>query len=159
MDHRPRRQALIASILRRQHVESQDQLQAILAEQGITVAQATLSRDLRALGVVKGPSGYFLPDQPGPLPAYEPGALARTLGMFVRSVDVGGNLVVLRTGPGHAQIVALELDRSPPENILGTIAGDDTIFIAARSENRAQQLAESLRRNAGLDSALHGVGA
>lgn len=150
MNHRPRRHSLIAHLLRSQSVESQEHLQELLAAKGVHVAQATLSRDLRALGVVKGPSGYFLPDEVRVAPIVGEGSLARTLNMFVRSVDVGGSLVVLRTGPGHAQIVALELDRSPPDNMMGTIAGDDTIFIASRSERRAQQLASWLRDQAGL---------
>ena len=66
--------------------------------------------------------------------------------MFVVRIEAGGNLVVLRTGPGHAQVVALEFDRRPPEGLMGTIAGDDTVFLATKSERRASALARELRQ-------------
>lgn len=174
MDHRPRRRSQIQELLRSERVESQEHLQELLQARGVIVAQATLSRDLRALGVVKGPSGYFLPDDLRLVGAagHAGGAsrvrlngdvhstLERSLQMYVQKVDVGGNLIVLRTGPGHAQIVGLEIDRAPLDGVMGTIAGDDTIFIAVRSERRAHHLARELRHAAGLDARpLAGVGA
>ncbi|MCC6285283.1 MAG: arginine repressor [Phycisphaerales bacterium] len=153
MDQRPKRQAQISALLRAQRVESQEHLQTLLAERGVHVAQATLSRDLKALGVMKGSSGYVLAEDLGGLaslpgevdgPSENP-ALQRAVGMFVVRVDVGGSLVVLRTGPGHAQVVALELDRRPPDGLMGTIAGDDTVFLAMKTERRAAMLARELR--------------
>ena len=153
MDQRLKRQAQITSLLRAQRIESQEHLQELLSERGVQVAQATLSRDLKALGVMKGPSGYVLAEDLGgyasplgePDAASENPALQRAIGMFVVRVDAGGTLVVLRTGPGHAQVVALEFDRRPPEGLMGTIAGDDTIFLAMKSERRAATLARDIR--------------
>lgn len=118
-----------------------------LERAGIRATQATISRDLRELGAVKGPSGYELPtDQQ----RRDGAGLGRALQAYLLSAKATGVLVVLRTGAGHAQIVALELDRTPPEGVLGNIAGDDTIFVATTSEQRAQRLESELRGIAGL---------
>lgn len=149
MAGRARRQARLLDLLRAGPVESQDRLQALLASDGIQATQATISRDLRELGVLKGADGYVLPDE-----GHErtgSAALARALESFLVSAKAAGVLVVLRTGPGHAQVIALELDRHPPAGVLGTIAGDDTIFVAIESQSRAIELADEMRALAGLD--------
>jgi transcriptional regulator of arginine metabolism len=130
-------------------VVSQEQLQALLERDGIRATQATLSRDLRELGVVKGPAGYSLPGEGAP--ARRDGKeLAHTLKSYLTSVDRGGNLLVLRTGPGRAQPVALELDNARLEGVLGTVAGDDTIFVAAKSNEQAGHLLRFFKTAAGV---------
>jgi len=137
-------------LLRARPVDSQERLQSLLAADGIRATQATISRDLRDLGVMKGADGYVLPsneqrvDRPS-------AALTRVVQSFLVSAKATGVLVVLRTGPGHAQVIALELDRQPPAGVLGTIAGDDSIFVAVESDTRAEDLAGELRSIAGLD--------
>ena len=148
MAGRARRQARLLDLLRAGPVESQDRLQALLAADGIQATQATISRDLRELGVLKGANGYVLPEGHE---RSEGAALARALESFLVSAKAAGVLVVLRTGPGHAQVIALELDRTPPSGVLGTIAGDDTIFVATESDTRARDLADEMRAMAGLD--------
>jgi transcriptional regulator of arginine metabolism len=145
-----RRQARIRDLLERGPVASQEQLQSLLAKDGLRATQATISRDLRELGVVKGPDGYVLPSNQQRSRA-GPASLQRALAAYLVSAKAAGVLVVLKTGPGHAQVIALELDRLPPEGVLGTIAGDDTIFVAAESTKRAQELAADLREAARLD--------
>lgn len=147
MDEQHRRRELIADVLARGPVESQEKLTEMLAKHGVRATQATISRDLREIGAVKGPDGYVLPTVPPP--GSEIG-LERALKGFVKGVDRGATLVVLKTGPGHAPLVAAELDKTPPAGVIGTIAGDDTIFIATRSERAAVQLVQRLRTLGGL---------
>ncbi len=142
MSLRQRRHAAIAGLLERESIPSQESLAAHLAERGIEATQTTLSRDLRELGVVKGPGGYRLGDAP-----YDSGQakLAEVLAGHVLSAEVTPPLVVLKTGPGRAQIVAFELDRAGLADVLGTVAGDDTIFIAATSAKAAKALLAHIR--------------
>lgn len=149
---RARRQQLISDLLSREMVPSQERLRVLLAERGIEATQATLSRDLREMGVVKGPAGYVLLGQayevvqPAADPARDGSVIAesldRVMGEYVVSAVRAGNLVVLKTPPGHAQIVAVELDRRTPHGIAGTVAGDDTIFVACISERIAEAFCE-----------------
>ena len=150
---RPRRHRWIAQIIEKGHVESQEHLQALLAERSVHVAQATLSRDLRELGVVKGPGGYALPGVTpagAPLPAANGRALADALRAYLLRADRGGNLVVLGTGPGHAAALALAIDRAELPGVLGTVAGDDTVFVAARTEKAAREVLDTALEQAGL---------
>jgi transcriptional regulator of arginine metabolism len=121
----------------------------MLSHARMNVTQATLSRDLRDLGVVKGPRGYLLPNHLAGPPA-EARHLERLLPAELLAAAVGGNLVVLRTQPGHANALAVEIDKAQLREALGTIAGDDTIFIAARGPGQARRLLRRLRRSAGL---------
>lgn len=153
MSGRIRRQQIIADILQRQPVASQEELRDLLRERGIGVTQATLSRDLREIGAVKTLRGYQLPGDAAAAKANgvaRSSGLARTLSGFVTAVDVAGNLVVLRTGPGHAQLVALEIDRAGLEGVVGCLAGDDTLFLAIAATSRARALGHDMRRLAGL---------
>jgi transcriptional regulator of arginine metabolism len=149
MDDRARRREIIREVLSRGTVANQEQLAKFLADRGVRTTQTTLSRDFRAMGVVKGPDGYVLPESKT---APETRELARTLSTFVTDVTVGGTIVVLSTGPGHAQIVALELDRGPPDGVIGTVAGDDTIFVATRSAAAAKRVGATLREESGMHS-------
>jgi transcriptional regulator of arginine metabolism len=149
------RHARIAELVRTRAIKSQAELVALLAEVGLTVTQATLSRDLEELGAVKlrgadgEPSVYVMPDEgEGPLrPSVDaPARMVRVLEELLTSAEANGNLVVLRTPPGAAQYVASALDRSGLPDILGTIAGDDTILVIARENDGGEKLAENLRR-------------
>ncbi|MFN6119475.1 MAG: arginine repressor, partial [Actinomycetes bacterium] len=135
-------------------VTSQPQLLDLLATEGITATQATVSRDLDDLGAVKVrvPSG----DTVYAIPEYEPARqapqdhLRRVMGEWVAEVRSAGHLVVLRTPPGCAHVVASALDRSNLPSIIGTVAGDDTLLCVADEETGGPALAAMLREMAGL---------
>jgi transcriptional regulator of arginine metabolism len=132
---RVRRQKLISEFIRSGRVTSQDDVAALLSQHGFSTTQATVSRDLEQLGAVKvrrgGVSCYSLPDQiePGDWPADR---LRRVLVEWVQSVDAAGQLVILKTSPGSAHLVALAIDQARLPEVAGTVAGDDTIFVAVR---------------------------
>jgi transcriptional regulator of arginine metabolism len=125
-----RRRQLIAHRLQGSLVESQEVLASILKDEGIDTTQATISRDLAAIGALKGPDGYVLSgvDVHAPLESIRDHAL---------SVTAAASIVVIKTAPGHAHIVGVELDRHPPPGVLGTIAGDDTLFLATADPTSA----------------------
>lgn len=152
MATRPQRHALIAAVLGEGSVRSQDALLARLAERGVATTQATLSRDLREMGVLKGPEGYRLAGAaPAPVRGLAAtGALERVVSQYVIAIREGVGLIVLKTGPGHAQVVALEFDRTPLNGVIGTVGGDDTVFIATDTLQRVGSLAKELREVAGL---------
>ncbi len=129
------RHARIVGVIRERAVHSQTELAELLAAEGIQVTQATLSRDLEELGAVKVSGAYLIPeDGKRPLRDAEhaPARLVRLLRELLTGVDASGNLVVLRTPPGAAQFLASALDRSGLPDVVGTIAGDDTILVVAR---------------------------
>ncbi len=134
---RTRRHRAIRALLARGPIRSQGDLRDSLETQGIDVTQATLSRDLREIGVVKGPGGYRLPGKPVSVPA---DVLEDAIRRELVSAAATGALVVLRTEPGHANALAIDLDTSPTKEILGTIAGDDTVFVATPSPRHARRL-------------------
>lgn len=148
------RQQALARLVGQHQVTNQPQLVQLLAGEGIVATQATVSRDLDDLGAMKvrvpgGESVYAIPD-------YEPARLAphdqlrRVMGEWVAEVERSGNLVVVRTPPGCAHVVASALDRSGMTELLGTVAGDDTLLCVATEEAGGQQLASVLRDLAGL---------
>ena len=148
------RQQAIARLVGQNQVTNQPQLVDLLAGEGIIATQATVSRDLDDLGAMKvrvpgGESAYAIPD-------FEPARLApqdqlrRVMGEWVAEVEHSGNLVVVRTPPGCAHVVASALDRSGMAELLGTVAGDDTLMCVATEEAGGQQLAAVLRDLAGL---------
>jgi transcriptional regulator of arginine metabolism len=147
------RQARIVELVTQVAVHSQSELLTLLKAEGIDTTQATLSRDLDELGAVKlrgadgGAPVYVVPDDGSPVRGIEGGTtrLSRVLGELMVSADASGNLAVLRTPPGAAQYVASALDRAALHDIVGTIAGDDTIFVVAREPLTGAQLAARLR--------------
>ncbi|MGH3811591.1 MAG: arginine repressor, partial [Pseudonocardiaceae bacterium] len=146
------RQARIVDLVTHRAVRSQTELAALLAGEGIEVTQATLSRDLDELGAVKlrgvdsGAPVYVIPEDGSPVRAVEGGTarLARVLSELLVSADASANLVVLRTPPGAAHFVASALDRAALTDVVGTIAGDDTILVVARGPLPGAKLAERL---------------
>jgi transcriptional regulator of arginine metabolism len=141
-DSKERRQRTMAELIRSQALASQDELADRLGSLGYAVAQATISRDLEQIGAVKvrrdGQLSYALPEQVRDAPAPR---LAAVLRDWVRSVDAAANLVVIKTPPGSAHLVGVVLDQFALPEIVGTICGDDTIFVAARSAAAADALA------------------
>ncbi|MGH2721218.1 MAG: arginine repressor [Actinomycetota bacterium] len=149
------RQRRIVRLLRERPVGSQNELAVLLRAAGYRATQATVSRDLEELGVVRvrreGHIVYELPSQePGLRPA---DLLGRTLAVSVLSVETTGNLIVVHTPPGHAQMVALAIDQSAQQGIVGTVAGDDTILVVVREGFRPAGVERDLRSLAGLPQA------
>lgn len=148
-DLKTQRQRAIAELIRSNALSSQEELAEQLAAQGYTVTQATISRDLEQIGAVKvrrdGELSYALPEQVSASPAPR---LATVFREWVRSIDTATNLIVIKTPPGSAHLVGVVLDNSAIEEIVGTICGDDTIFIACRSDGEAETLASRLRATA-----------
>ena len=149
MLEKPRRQQRILQHVVGGPVTSQEQLAGLLRAEGFSVTQATLSRDLRELGVMKGPAGYAVPEH-APAHVNGDGELSRALKNYLVRAESGGNLAVLHTGPGRAALLELELDRARMKPVMGTIAGDDTIFVATRSARDAGRVVREVRRMAGM---------
>jgi transcriptional regulator of arginine metabolism len=135
------RQARVAALLERTTVHSQGELAQLLSREGVYVTQATLSRDLEDLGAEKvrqpdGGQAYAVPaggQRPRPFDNADPDArLARLLEELLVSAEASGQLVVLRTPPGGAHLLASALDRTPPPEVMGTVAGDDTVLLICR---------------------------
>ncbi len=154
MTTKVQRQAAIARLVGEHEVTSQPELIELLSSQGIDATQATVSRDLDDIGAVKvrvasGNTVYaipqFEPDRLAPLDQ-----LRRVMGEWVAEVAQSGNIVVLRTPPGCAHVVASALDRSRVEGMLGTVAGDDTLMCISADAD-GSQLAAQLRLLAGID--------
>ncbi|HET9353993.1 MAG TPA: hypothetical protein VFO32_08350 [Sphingomicrobium sp.] len=132
MNAKNQRQRLIADWLREFRVGSQEELVARLSIAGIAATQATVSRDLLELGAVKlkreGTIRYVMPDQVEP--GHAAAKLDRLLAEWVDAIIPAGNLLVLKTPPGSANLVANALDAAGIDEVAGTLAGDDTIFVA-----------------------------
>ena len=148
------RQHLVAKLLAQHAVSSQEQLVHLLAEEHVAATQATVSRDLDDLGAIKVRSGggetiYAIPELPRDQRAPED-HLGRVLGEWVVEVSHSANLVVLRTPPGTANVVGAALDRSGLDDVLGTVAGDDTLLVVATESVGGAALAARLRDLAGL---------
>jgi len=147
------RQARIVELITQRQVHSQSELITLLEAEGIGTTQATLSRDLDELGAVKlrgadgGTPVYVIPDDGSPVRGIEGGTarLARLLGDLLVSADASGNLAVLRTPPGAAHYLASALDRAALHDVVGTIAGDDTLMVVAREPLTGAQLVALLR--------------
>ncbi len=149
------RHARIVSILGERRVHSQAELAAALTAGGFDVTQATLSRDLEELGAVKlrtpdgGLPSYVIPEDGAPFTARAahdapPQRLVRLIGELLVSAEASANLVVLRTPPGAAHFLASALDRAALPEVLGTIAGDDTIVVVARDADGGKALAQHI---------------
>lgn len=146
-----RRQAVILDIVQREPIRSQEQLRRRVKSEGFDVTQATLSRDIREIGLVKGGAdgAYQAPAQAVASPATAVHTLQRALGEYLARVDRVQQLVLLRTGPGQAQLLAVALDRARLPDVVGTVAGDDTILVIAPDTRRARALVKRLEDFAG----------
>ena len=149
------RQHIIKQLLAHNLVSSQDQLIDLLKEERIEATQATVSRDLDELGSVNvrvsgGTMVYAIPELPSEHHVHED-HLNRVLGEWVVGIGVSKNIVMLKTPPGSAHVVASALDRAGLETVLGTVAGDDTVMVVASQSCEGSVLAESLSQLSGLE--------
>lgn len=142
------RRAAILELLARGPVHSQAELAERLESAGQVANQATLSRDLRALGVVKGARGYALAPAGAPPPEDGAARLLQALGQYFRGALAAQNQVLIRTPPGGAQPLAAALDDAPPEGVLGTLGGEDTVLVITPDGRRARSLARWLEARA-----------
>ena len=141
------RQSLVLELVDHEAITSQEQLRERLDGRGIHVTQATLSRDIRDLGLVKrATDGAYR--RPGAAEAGTSGepqsVLRRAVAEFLRNFESVQQLVVLRTDPGQAQTLAVALDRVRLPDVVGTIGGDDTILVICRGEREAQAFTKQL---------------
>jgi transcriptional regulator of arginine metabolism len=141
-----RRQALILDLLAREPVRNQEQLRRGLRAVGVVATQATLSRDIKELGLVKrAADGAYQRPMPPLTPAGgTASALSRAVTEFVTGVDRVHHMIVLRTGAGQAHAAAIAIDRAQLTEVVGTIAGDDTILVIARDVRGARSLTDRL---------------
>jgi transcriptional regulator of arginine metabolism len=142
MDNLYRRNQIL-ELLRAGAVATQAELREKLARRGIHVTQATLSRDIEELGAVKTREGYRVPQTEAPAAPPQP-TLSVILKEFVREVRQASNLVVVKTHPGNAHSVAVSLDADQWPEVTGTVAGDDTIFIATPAARDAARLRKKI---------------
>ena len=145
MSAKKQRLAAIEKIIHAESIRSQDDLQKSLIDKGFDVTQATLSRDIRHLKIVKthdskGSYVYILPDMALQEPRLPTGLLDESV------VEFSGNLAVIKTRPGYAMGLASDIDEHVPEEILGTIAGDDTILVIPREGYTRTQVKDALAR-------------
>ena len=147
-----RRQAVILELIDREALHSQELLRRRLLQHGFEATQATISRDIKELGLVKraGDGAYQRSGVDALSPETVLTALERAAGEFVRRVDRVQQLVVVRTGAGQAQALALAIDRARLPEMVGTIAGDDTILVIAKDGRRAAAFVRRLGEFAGL---------
>ena len=145
---RAERQRAVVDMLREGPARTQDEVAAKLAEAGHSVTQAVVARDLEQIGAVKvkreGKLGYALPERLGER-NWAADRLTRIFAEWVQSVDTSGNMVVVRTPPGSTHLVGLAVDQAKFPEVVGTIAGDDALFIAVRSGLPPDPLAQRLR--------------
>ena len=137
----------LRALLSAGEISTQDELATELHRQKFTVTQSTISRDLRRLGAVKtqdstGRTVYRMPDEiSSPVPLLSSG-----LRDLLVDIEHNGSMIVIHTTPGSASLIARQLDHSRPEGILGTIAGDDTIFVAPASSRKIESTIEAIVR-------------
>ncbi|NIM49411.1 MAG: arginine repressor [Gemmatimonadales bacterium] len=146
-----KRHAAILELVRAQRVQNQEQLRSLLRAEGIEVTQATLSRDLHELRLVKltDPDGTVHYAPPPEASVLQP-PLEQLLPTLLISLEGVGNLLVLRTPAGSANAIASAIDRQGWKDVVGTVAGDDTILIIARSERARRGVTTRIRKLAGL---------
>jgi transcriptional regulator of arginine metabolism len=137
------RQGRILEIVRKQAVRSQEELAALLEQDGIEATQATLSRDIRELGLVKVRGGYQVSGELHSAPPDE--LLRRAFEQFVIRTGVSGNMIMIRTSPGNAHSIGVVLDAAQWPEVLGTIAGDDTVFVLLRSARLGKKVLIRIR--------------
>ena len=153
---KPQRQHRIAHLLEEQVISSQVQLVELLATEGLNLTQATVSRDLEELGAVKvripgGQMAYAIPELSKDRVAPEE-VLKKVLGEFLVEAGHSANIAVLRTPPGSAHVVASALDRAGLADVLGTVAGDDTVLVVCPPPDGGQKVSARLARLAGLEA-------
>jgi transcriptional regulator of arginine metabolism len=137
------RQKAILELLHKGPIESQEELQGFLAKRGFDAGQATLSRDIRELGLVKTYDGYMSASGVAVAEPVLP-SVSRLVREFVVEVRLAQNLLVLKTSVGSAQPVAAAMDAEDWPEVVGTLGGDDTILVISQDNKTAQQLARRI---------------
>lgn len=143
-----RRQSAILALVSGQPVRSQNDLRRLLAEMGIRATQATISRDVKELGLVKraADGAYRSVREAAETPAVPDERVRRAVAEYLRRVERVQHLLVLKTDPGQAPPLAFALDRAAWPEIVGTVAGDDTILVVVRTERGAKTLGRRVER-------------
>jgi len=143
------RQGAILRLVREQELSTQADLARALSEQGLEAVQATISRDIAQLGLVKvrGPQGRLVYSLPGAADLDRLSELTSALRRLVVGLEPTGNLVVIRTAPGNANALGRAFDDADLPEVAGCVAGDDTIFVAAREGTTGSELAQGLRHH------------
>jgi transcriptional regulator of arginine metabolism len=143
------RQGAILRLVRAQELSTQADLARALSEQGLEAVQATISRDIAQLGLVKvrGPQGRLVYSLPGAADLDRLSELTSALRRLVVGLEPTGNLVVIRTAPGNANALGRAFDDADLPEVAGCVAGDDTIFVAAREGTTGSELAQGLRHH------------
>ena len=133
------RQGQILQIVRSKGIYTQDELARELGERGVQTTQVTLSRDMREIGLVKTADGYrqLAAEKGGP-------ELASVVDDHMQDIRVAQNLVVLKTSPGNANSLAIAIDRQDLEEVVGTVAGDDTVLVIAADQEAAERFRQRL---------------
>jgi transcriptional regulator of arginine metabolism len=141
-----RRQAAILGLVDHHAITSQEELRGRLRGLGFSVTQATLSRDVRDLALVKHTSdgAYHRPGGDGASPGVSAARLQHAVAEYLTSVDQALQMVVLKTGIGQAQAFAIALDATDLDGVVGTVAGDDTVFVVCRDAVQATRVARQL---------------
>ena len=137
------RQDRILRIVRKCTVPSQEELSSVLRGEGIEVTQSTLSRDIRELGLVKARGLYQPADESKSAP--QAGSLRRAFEQFVIRTGLSGNMLMVRTSPGNAHSVGVVIDAAQWPEVLGTVAGDDTIFVLLRRGHMGKRVLKRIR--------------
>jgi transcriptional regulator of arginine metabolism len=133
------RQGQILQIVRSKGIYTQDELARELGERGVQTTQVTLSRDMREIGLVKTADGYrqLAAEKGGP-------ELASVVDDHMQDIRVAQNLVVLKTSPGNANSLAIAIDREELDDVVGTVAGDDTVLVIAADQEAAERFHQKL---------------
>ena len=144
------RQEKILEIIEKYEIETQDALMEQLCAEGYAVTQATVSRDIRDLDLVKvalpGGSYKYVAGGVSTKLSRSHGSISHAVANTVNSIRCAQNIIVLKTAAGMAQAVAIVIDRTPDESVLGCVAGDDTIFVAVTDSAAAESVAEKLKK-------------
>jgi transcriptional regulator of arginine metabolism len=138
------RQKAILDLVRGTEIASQEELLEGLLARKIDVSQSTLSRDIQELGLAKSGGVYTVMGAETPR-GNSDDAVRRTLREFLTDVSVAQNLVVVKSGPGHASTISRAIDETGWDEIVGSLAGDDTVFVAVRNEREARRVADRIR--------------
>lgn len=135
------RQGQILKIIRSKGIYTQEELARELSEMGVQATQVTLSRDMRELALVKTPEGYRQ------LPAETGGpSLDDVIEEYLQDIRIAQNLVVLRTSPGNANTLAIAIDREELQEVVGTVAGDDTVLVITADNKQAERFRQEMLR-------------
>lgn len=137
------RQARILEVVRKSRVRSQEELSVLLKREGVEVTQSTLSRDIGELGLVKARGSYQVSGETNSI--LPENAVRRAFEQFVIDSGVSGNIAMLKTSPGNAHSIGVVLDAAQWPEVLGTVAGDDTVFVLLRSSRLGKKVLGRIR--------------